>query len=71
MKVKTYIYLKAGACIEFDKCHTKIECPLVIYGDFECKTVKSHDGIKQSYQEHQPCGSMLNVANRTDKTSTP
>ena len=31
----------------------------------------SSDGIKGTYQEHKPCGYMLNVVNRIDKTSTP
>ena len=31
----------------------------------------SSDGIKGTYQEHKPCGLMLNVVNRIDKTSTP
>ena len=73
-----------GSYIEFDKYNTKLECPFVIYGDFECLTIKSEDGIKGTYnaksalgepkgayQHHKPCGFMLNVVNRIDKTSTP
>ena len=28
-------------------------------------------GLRGTYQEHKPCGYMLNVVNRIDKTSTP
>ena len=48
-----------------------MECPFVIYGDFECLTVNSKEGIKGSHQEHKPCGYMMNVVNRIDKTSRP
>ena len=60
-----------GSYIEFQKYNTKLECPFVIYGDFECLTVNSNEGIKGCYQEHKPCGYMLNVVNRLDKTSQP
>ena len=60
-----------GSFIEFEKYNTKLECPFVIYGDFECLTVTSSGEIKGTYQEHKPCGYMLNAANRVDKTSTP
>ena len=60
-----------GSTIEFFKYNTKLECPFVIYGDFECLTTNSENGIKGTYQEHKPCGYMLNVVNRNDKTSTP
>ena len=33
--------------------------------------MKSEDGIKGTYQHHKPCGFMLNVVNRIDRTSTP
>ena len=60
-----------GSFIEFDKYNTKLECPFVIYGDFECLTVESEDGIKGTYQHHKPCGFMLNVVDRINKKSTP
>ena len=76
-----------GSFIAFQKYNTKLECPFVIYGDFECLTVNSNEGIKGTYgealscsgsndpkgtyQEHKPCGYMLNVVNRIDKTSQP
>ena len=69
--VKTSNYLTKGFFIEFQKYNTKLECPFVIYGDFECLTVNSNDGIKGTYQEHKPCRYMLNVVNRIDKTSQP
>ena len=73
-----------GSLIEFDRYNTKLECPFVIYGDFECLTIKSEDGIrgiygtnsalgepKGAYQHHKPCGFMLNVVNRLENKSTP
>ena len=45
-----------GSFIEFEKYNTKLDCPFVIYGDFECLAVTSSDGIKGTYQEHKPCG---------------
>ena len=62
-----------GSYIEFDKHNTKLKCPYVIYGDFECLTTKSEQnkGLKGSYQEHKPCGFMLNVVSSLEKTSTP
>ena len=71
LKVKTSNYLKKGEHIEFNKYNTKLTCPYVIYGDFECLTVNTSDGIKGTYQEHKPCGYMLNVVNSIDNTSTP
>ena len=58
-----------GSYIEFQKYNTKMECPFVIY--VECLTVDSNEGIKGCYQEHKPCGYMMNVVNRIDKTSQP
>ena len=57
--------------IEFDKHNTKLPCPFVIYGDFECLTTNSNTGIKGTYQEHKPCGYMLNVVSRIDNTCQP
>lgn len=80
---------KKGSHIEFEKYNTKLECPFVIYGDFECLTTNSSDGIKGTYgtdsalscsgsnaprgtyQHHRPCGFMLNVVDRINKSSTP
>lgn len=62
---------KKGSHIEFEKFNTKLECPFVIYGDFECLTTNSTDGIKGTYQHHKPCGFMLNVVDRINKSSTP
>ena len=47
--------------IEFEKHNPKLPCPFVIYGDFEYPTTNSKNGIKGTYQEHKPCGYMLNV----------
>ena len=57
--------------IEFEKHNTKLPCPSVIYGDFECLTANSNTGIKGTYQEHKPCGYMLNVVSRIDNTCQP
>ena len=57
--------------IEFEKHNTKLPCPFVIYGDFECLTTNSNTGIKGTYQEHKPCGYMLNVVSRIDNTCQP
>ena len=57
--------------IEFEKHNTKLPCPFVIYGDFECLTTNSNTGIKGTYQEHKPCGYMLNVVRRIDNTCQP
>ena len=60
-----------GDYIEFNRHNTKLKCPYVIYGDFECLTVITRDGIKGTYQEHKPCIYMLNVVNSIDNISTP
>ena len=52
--------------IEFEKHNTKLPCPCVIYGDFECLTTNSNNGKKGTYQEHKPCGYTLNVVSRID-----
>ena len=57
--------------VEFEKHNTKLPCPFVIYGDFECLSTKSNTGIKGTYQEHKPCGYMLNVVSRIDNTCQP
>ena len=75
--------------IEFEKHNTKLPCPFVIYGDFECLTTNSNTEIKETYgtegalscsgssaprgtyQEHKPCGYMLNVVSRIDNTCKP
>ena len=54
--------------IEFEKHNTKLPCPFVIYGDFECLTTNPKHGIIGTYQEHKPCGYMLNVVRRIDNT---
>ena len=35
--------------IECEKNNTKLPCPLVIYGDFECLTTNSNNGIRGTY----------------------
>ena len=35
--------------IEFEKQNTKLPCPFVIYGDFECLTTNSNIEIKGTY----------------------
>ena len=58
-------------CIEFEKHNAKLPCPFVIYGDFECLTTNSNTGTIGTYQEHKPCGYMLNVVSRIDNTCQP
>ena len=62
---------KEGSYIEFEKYNTKLRCPFVVYGDFECIIVNSIIGIKGTYQEHKPCGYMLHVVHSIDNTSQP
>ena len=62
---------KKGEYFEFEKYNTKLKCPFVIYGDFECLTTPSSDGIKGTYQHHKPCGYMLNVKNSIDNSCQP
>ena len=57
--------------IEFEKRNTKLPCPLVVYGDFDCLTTNSNNGVKGTYQEHKPCGRMLNVVSRIGNTHQP
>ena len=57
--------------IDFEKHNTKLPCPFEIYGDFECLTTNSKNGIKGTHQEHNPCGCMLNVVSRIDNTCQP
>ena len=47
----------------FKNHYKKLRCPYVIYGDFECLTTHSTEGIKGTYQEQKPSGYMLNVVN--------
>ena len=58
----------------FQKHYKKLTCPYVIYGDFECLTTLSSEGLKGvytelsnplkgAYQNHIPSGFMLNVVN--------
>ena len=49
--------------MNFQKHYKKLRCPYVIYGDFECLTALSNEGLKGSYQNHIPSGFMLNVVN--------
>ena len=68
----------------FKNHYIKLKCPSVIYGDFECLTTPTTDGIKGTYvneseprplkgayQEHTPCGFMLNVVNSITNEATP
>ena len=52
----------------------KLRCPFVVYADFEFLTeeLKKPEGgeIKTyNYQEHKPCGFMLNLVNAVDNTN--
>ena len=60
--------------LKFKHHFKKLRCPFVIYADFECLTEElkqPEDGeIKTyKYQEHKPCGFMLNLVNAVDNTN--
>ena len=57
--------------MQFKHHYKKLKAPYVIYGDFECLTAKSDEGIKGTYQHHQPSGFMLNVVNSITNEMTP
>ena len=52
-------------CMANEIQHTELreEGTFVIYGDFECLTTETSDGIKGTYQCHKPIGYMLNLVN--------
>ena len=52
----------------------KLRCPFVVYADFQCLTeeLKKAEGDEMktyNYQEHKPCGFMLNLVNAVDNTN--
>ena len=52
----------------------KLRCPFVIYADFECLTKElqkpeDYEIKTYKYQEHKPCGFMLNLVNAVDNTN--
>ena len=49
--------------MKFEKHFKKLKAPFVIYGDFECLTTETSEGIKESNQNHKPSGYMLNLVN--------
>ena len=60
--------------LKFKHHFKKLRCPFVIYADFECLTEElkqpEDDEIKTyKYQEHKPCGFMLNLVNGVDNTN--
>ena len=59
------------AYIEVEKHNSKLPCPFVIFGDFECLTTSSNTGIEGTYQKPKTCGYMLNVVSRIDSTCQP
>ena len=68
---------KAGETIEFKNHFKRLKAPFVIYADFECLTVpidvksKSAKAKTTSYQNHRPCGFMINVVNAITGSSEP
>ena len=49
----------------------KLRCPFVVYADFQCLTeeLKKAEGDEMktyNYQEHKPCGFMLNLVNAVE-----
>ena len=57
--------------MSFQKHYKKLKCPYVIYGDFECLTALTNEGIKGTYQNHKPSGFMLNVVNSITGEAKP
>ena len=69
--------------MSFQKHYKKLKCPYVIYGDFECLTALSNEGLKGTYgealscaprgtyQNHKPSGFMLNVVNSITGEAKP
>ena len=57
--------------MKFKNHYKKLKAPYVIYGDFECLTAHSKEGIKVTYQHHKPSGFMLNVVNSITNEMTP
>ena len=60
--------------LKFKHHFKKLRCPFVIYADFECLTEElkkpEDDEIKTyNYQEHKPCGFMLNLVNAVENTN--
>ena len=60
--------------LKFKHHFKKLRCPFVIYADFECLTEElqkpEDDEIKTyKYQEHKPCGFMLNLVNAVENTN--
>ena len=60
--------------LKFKHHFKKLRCPFVIYADFECLTEElkqpEDDEMKTyKYQEHKPCGFMLNLVNAVDNTN--
>ena len=54
---------KEGTTMKFEKHFKKLKAPFVMYGDFECLTTETSEGIKGTYQNHKPSGDMLNLVN--------
>ena len=57
--------------MQFKNHGKKLKAPYVIYGDFECLTAHSKEGIKGTYQHHKPSGFVLNVVNSITNDMTP
>ena len=68
---------EAGETIAFKNHFKKLKAPFVIYADFECLTVpidvksKSAKAKTTSYQNHRPCGFIINVVNAITGRSEP
>jgi hypothetical protein len=62
---------KKDTYIKFEKYNTKLPCPFVIYGNFECLITISKNNIKNIYKEYKPCGYILNVVSKVDNTCQP
>ena len=57
--------------LKFRHHNKKLRCPFVAYADDECLSEEpkhqKDDNVKTyNYQEHKPCGFMLNLVNAVD-----
>ena len=63
---------KEGTSMKFEKHFKKLKAPFVIYGDFECLTTETSEGIKGTY-EHRLLGNRRapTLCNQREPTAKP
>ena len=60
--------------VSFKHHFKKLRCPFVVYADFECLTEEVENPTDKdiktyNYQEHKPCGFMINMVNAVENTN--